>query len=222
MTVELYQPERIEISKELINRWCKIPVAVTVDLNENIRQVDPLIRPLNVSGEQKLFGQVVTARCEPPDFGAVLHSLDVLASGDVLLIAAGGHADHAMIGDILSGHLRAKGIVGVVCDGAVRDVATLQTFDDFPVYARSINPKGPTGAERGAINAIVTIASVDIQPGDFIMGDADGLVVLSAGELADYIDAAEARLVLEEEWQQGLAQGKTVPEIFGLEVPIIK
>lgn len=222
MTVELYPSRRSEISKELLDRWREIPVAVTVDLDEKIRQIDPLIRPLNISGDERLFGPIVNAKCEPPDFGAVLHSLDVLESGDVLLIAANGHAKHAMIGDILSGHLRSKGIAGVVCDGAVRDVATLQTLDDFPIYARSVNPRGPTGAEKGTINTPVNIDNISIEPGDFIMGDADGLVVLSAQEMDQYIDAAEARLVQEAQWQHELSSGASVLEVFGLEKPVLK
>ena len=77
------------------------------------------------------------------DFGAVLYALDLLKPGDVLVIAAGGRADTAMIGDILGGHLRAKGGAGLICDGAVRDTDWLAAWDDVPVYARHVNPRGP-------------------------------------------------------------------------------
>src|SRR4051812_2968247 len=106
--------------------WRAIPVSIAVDLARDIGQIDPDIRPLRPPGRQPpLCGRAVTALCEPPDFGAVLRALELVAPGDVLVIAANGAREFAMIGEILCGHLRRRGAAGVVCDGAVRDVATL-------------------------------------------------------------------------------------------------
>ena len=103
--------------------------------------------PLAPAGQQPpLLGCAVTAYCEPPDFGAVLHALEHVEEGDVLVIAAAGAREFAMIGEILCGHLRRRGGVGVVVDGAVRDVATLAGFSDFAVFARHITPLGPTAS----------------------------------------------------------------------------
>lgn len=63
-----------------------------------------------------------------------------------------GYREAAMVGDVLWGHLRAKGVVAVVCDGSVRGTGTLRGEDDFPVFSRWINPRGPIGADRGAVN----------------------------------------------------------------------
>ena len=104
-----------------IARWSAVPVAVAVDLVREAGQIDPALRPLRPAGSQpRLFGTAITVHCEAPDFGAVLQALDVIERGQVLVIDAGGYRDAAMIGDILSGHLRAKGVAGLVCDGAVR------------------------------------------------------------------------------------------------------
>src|SRR5215207_3230780 len=114
------------ITTSAIDRWREVPSAIAVDLDLEPGQIDPAIRPLLPPGQQpRLFGRAVTVQCEPPDFGAVLHALEVAQPGDVLVIAAGGDAHTAMIGEILSGHLRSRGAVGLVVDGAVRDVATL-------------------------------------------------------------------------------------------------
>ncbi len=124
MTVTVHSVPAPLLTPEEIEPWRAVPVAVAVDLVPD-QQIDPLIRPLNPPGKQpRLFGRAVTAQCEPPDFGAVLHALEHAGPGDVLVIAAGGNAQFAMIGEILSGHLRNRGCAGVVCDGAVRDVAT--------------------------------------------------------------------------------------------------
>lgn len=200
-----------------MDRWRAVPVAIAVDLNLAPGQIDPAIRPLMPPGQQpRLFGRAVTALCEPPDFGAVLRALSVLQRGDVLVIAAGGDAHTAMIGEILSGHVRRLGGAGVVCDGAVRDVSTLAGWSDLPVFARHVTPRGPVGTDRGAVNVPVICGGVRVSPGDLIIGDDDGLVALSPASIRDGIAAAEAKIALETRWERGLASGVTVEELFGL------
>ena len=199
-----------------IEPWRAVPVAVAVDLAPD-EQLDARIRPINPPGRQpKLFGRAVTARCEPPDFGAVLHALERVRSGGVLVIAADGRNEAAMIGEILGGHLRSRGCVGLVCDGAVRDVATLASWADFPVFTRSVNPRGPTGTSRGAVNAPVMVGGRLVSPGDLVIGDDDGLVALSPATVRSRIADAQAKLAREAEWIDGLADGRPVAEVFGL------
>ena len=128
-----------------------------------------------------------------------------------------GHAANAMIGDILGGQLHTQGAAGIICDGAIRDTATLATLENFAVYSRHITPRGPTGAEHGAVNVAVSIGGCAIHPGDLILGDDDGLVALPINRLAELIDAAEAKLLLEANWTRRLAAGDPVSSIFGLD-----
>jgi regulator of RNase E activity RraA len=121
-----------------------------------------------------------------------------------------------MIGDVLSGQLRRQGAAGVVCDGAVRDVATLAGWADFAVFSRWITPRGPTGAESSDTGGAVRIGGVTVRPGDLILGDDDGLVALTPALARRLIDAAEAKLAREEEWQAGLAAGLGAARVFGL------
>jgi regulator of RNase E activity RraA len=198
-------------------RWRAVPVSIAVDLNLEPGQIDPAIRPLMPPGQQpRLFGRAVTALCEPPDFGAVLHALKIIQPGDVLLIAAGGDAHTAMIGEILCGHVRRLGGTGLVCDGAVRDVATLAGWTDLPVFARHVTPRGPVGTGRGAVNVPVELGGVTVSPGDLIIGDDDGLVALSPASIRDGIAGAEAKLALETEWEASLAYGVAAAQVFGL------
>lgn len=200
-----------------IARWREVPVSIAVDLNLDPGQIDPAIRPLMPPGQQpRLFGRAATVQCEPPDFGAVLHALTVVQPGDVLVIAAAGDALTAMIGEILCGHLRSLGAVGVVCDGAVRDVATLAGWNDFAVYSRHVTPRGPVGLSRGAVNVPVEIGGCRVSPGDLIIGDDDGLVALSPAAIRNGIVGAEAKIALEAEWIANLAAGTSVQETFGL------
>jgi len=200
-----------------IDRWSQIPVAIAVDVSNASCQIDPAIRPLCPPGRQpRLFGRAVTALCEPPDFGAVLQALDLIQAGDVLVIAANGHGETAMIGEILGGHLRRLGCRGIVCDGAIRDVAQLADWPELSVFTRAITPRGPTSMERGVVNAIVTIGGRLVSPGDLIIGDDDGLVALSPAAIRAYIGDAEAKLAREDAWQRSLADGHAVAAIFGL------
>jgi regulator of RNase E activity RraA len=96
--IDVHPPETS--SAAAIERWRQVPVAVAVDVSHAECQIDRSLRPLCAPGQQpRLFGRAVTALCEPPDFGAVLYALDKIKPGDVLVIAAGGHTDTAMIGN---------------------------------------------------------------------------------------------------------------------------
>ena len=230
MSVTVNKAPSFSLPASELDRWRQVPVSVIVDLDPGLRQIDPVIallqsrvktqgqarQPADNTAKPILFGRAITARCEPPDFGAVLHAIDHVSKGDVLVIAANGFRSHAMIGDILGGHLRNKGAAGCVCDGAVRDTAALAAWHDFPVYCNAITARGPVGAARGAINESVVIAGCEVRPGDLVVGDADGLVVLSEDDLHSWIEPAEARLVQEAEWARRLANGETVGTVFDL------
>src|SRR5262249_37645449 len=167
MPVTIHAAPASDLTSAEIDHWRSVPVPVAVDLGRDVGQIDPAIRPLRPPGQQpRLFGRAVTALCEPPDFGAVLHALDLGGAAGVRVTAAAGHAETAMIGEILGGHLRRRGGSGVVCDGAVRDVATLAGWDDFSVFTRWITPRGPASAERGAVNLPVVIRGRPVSPRD--------------------------------------------------------
>jgi regulator of RNase E activity RraA len=205
------------LPEELLARWRRVPVSVAVDLAPADRQIDPAIRPILPPGRQPaLFGRAVTAICAPPDFGAVLMALQKVGPGEVLLIDAGGHAGHAMIGDVLGGDLARRGGAGVVCDGAVRDVGELGRMPDFPVYSRFVTPRGPTGAAKGVVDGPATIGGCRVLPGDLILGDEDGLVALTPELLVSLIEPCEAKLAKEDVWRARLAAGDSVEAIFGL------
>lgn len=205
------------LAKEEIDAWRDIPVAVAVDLAPH-EQLDIRIRPLNPPRNQpKLFGTAVTVDSMPPDFGAVLHALELLEPGNVLVIATNGDTGTAMTGEILGGHMRSKGCAGLVCDGAVRDVETLAGFPDFSVFARAINPHGPTGASLGSVQVPIEIDGRTVNPGDLIIGDDDGLIALSPASVRNCISDANAKLKLETEWVKALANGSSVVETFDLE-----
>jgi 4-hydroxy-4-methyl-2-oxoglutarate aldolase len=217
MSVQIH-PTPTRFRADELAPWREIPVAVAVD--HGVAQIDPAIRPLRPAGLQpRLFGRAVTAYCEPPDFGAVLNAIDHVGPGDVLVIAAGGDAVTAMIGEILCGQLRRRGGVGVVCEGAVRDVATIAGIADFAVFSRFVTPRGPTAAAAGAVNVPVIVGGAHVAPGDVILGDDDGLAVLTPETARHCLAASQAKVAREAEWIAALEAGRSMKEVFGLQVP---
>jgi 4-hydroxy-4-methyl-2-oxoglutarate aldolase len=220
MSVGVHQVAASSLSPALLERWRNMPVAILADVSKGICQIDPAIRPLRPPSQQpRLFGRAVTALCQPPDFGAVLRALDVMVAGDVLVIAAQGNRKHAMIGEILGGHLRRISAAGVICDGAVRDVSELASWKDLSVYSLAITPRGPDGASLGDVNVPVTVGGLTVHPGDVVIGDDDGLSALTPTRAKEFIGDAEAKLALEADWQKKLATGHTIAQTFGLDVP---
>jgi 4-hydroxy-4-methyl-2-oxoglutarate aldolase len=217
MTVTIHSAPHSDLTSAEVEAWRSVPVAIAVDLARDIGQIDPAIRPLNPPGRQPhLFGRARTVLCEPPDFGAVVHALDIVSPGDVLMIAAGGNSEFAMIGEILGGHVRTRGAVGVVCDGAVRDVATLASWPDFAVFTRFVTPRGPISADHGSIDLPVVIGGRVVTPGDLVIGDDDGVVALSPSTVRSRLMDAKDRQAREAGWIDSLKSGRSALETFGL------
>jgi 4-hydroxy-4-methyl-2-oxoglutarate aldolase len=217
VSITFHQTAADVIPAELTARWQQIPTAVAVDVSGGRARIDAAIRPLLPPDRMpRLFGRAVTVRCTPPDFGSVVYALEFAGPGDVLMIDAGGDSSAAVIGDVLGGRLRQRGVVGIVCDGAVRDVASFAAWPDFAVFSRGITPRGPTSAQAGELQGSISIGGRVVRPGDLVIGDADGVCALDAALAAAVIERAENKLRLEVEWQARLAAGEAVQAIFGL------
>jgi len=205
------------VSTSLLQRWQRVPTAIVADLSQGVCQIDPAIRPLCPPGHQPgLCGPALTVHCLPLDIGAVTRALDIAQPGEVLVIAADARQLTATIGAILGGYLRSRGAAGLICDGAIRDVAELAAWRDFSVFTRYITARGPTSFVGGEVNCPVVFGGRRVSPGDLIMGDDDGLVSLTLEEATDLIDAAEAKLEVEKQWRQRLANGLGIGAALGL------
>ncbi|MSP98636.1 MAG: RraA family protein [Betaproteobacteria bacterium] len=133
------------------------------------------LRPFHRSG--KLVGPAFTVKTRPGDNLLTHKAIDMAAPGDVILVDAGGALDHAIIGEIMASHARKRGIAGMIIDGAIRDLDSISA-SDFPVYACGITHRGPYKDGPGEINVTVSIAGMTVNPGDIIVGDADGVVAI--------------------------------------------
>jgi 4-hydroxy-4-methyl-2-oxoglutarate aldolase len=194
-----------------------VPTTVAADLLRGRTLVDPAIRPPRpFAGGGRPAGPAVTAWRGYADHGAVHYAITAAGAGDVIVVAEGGRTDAAMIGELLSGAARLKGVAGVVVDGAVRDVGTLASWPDFPVFSRGCTARGPSSMERGAVNDTVIFGGARVSPGDLVLGDDDGLVVVPREKAAERLAAALAMVRAEEGWEARLAKGESTLEVFAV------
>lgn len=216
MPTQLHMPAVARLPRDLIAAYRAVPTAVIADQLKD-GHADPAIRPIRpFAPGTSLVGSAITAQCEPGDYGAVHHALAIAEAGDVLVVAAGGRNDAAMIGDLLSGTARRRGICGVVVDGAVRDTGDVAQWPDYYMFTRWITPRGPTSMERGSVNGPVVFGGIRVAAYDLVIGDDDGLVFVPHAQAAALLAPCQARVKAEEEWHAQLANGKTTLEVFNV------
>ena len=173
--------------KELFERLSRLDPAAIADANKAIRVLLPSIRPIQ-SGLQ-LLGQAYTVQCKD-DFFAVIAALDDAMPGDILVIDT-QDSSVAVVGELFSLEAVRAGLGGIVIDGLCRDLTTIRTLE-MPVYARASSPVSGTRKALGERQLPIQCGGVEINPGDIMFGDDDGIIVGSTSELATLLPAAEA------------------------------
>lgn len=158
-----------------------------------------------------------TVRCAPGDNLAIHAALaDAAAAGTVLVVDVGGVPGRGYFGEILATAAEARGAVGLVIDGGVRDVAALATHR-FPVFSVGVALRGASKDRVGTVGRPVTVGDVTVRPGDWLVGDADGVVVIAESDLATVIDAGQARAAREARYVAELRGGRSTVELLGLD-----
>jgi len=171
--------------------------------------LDYRIKPLEPA-QASFAGPAMTAHSYPADILGMFGALAEARAGDVLVIANDGYSETAVVGDLAVGMMRNKGVAAFVTDGLARDRAGI-VATGVPVFCRGISPNSPGAYGKGTVGVAVTLGGVHVEPGDIVVGDADGVVVVPLARaeqvlrrLAE-IRAAEAKTV------QKVAEGLTMP-----------
>jgi 4-hydroxy-4-methyl-2-oxoglutarate aldolase len=157
-----------------------------------------------------------TVWTKPGDIVFVLKAVDVVAAGDVLVVDGGGREDAAVVGDIVGQTVADLGCVGLVVDGAVRDVDGLDAAG-LPTFARTVHPATGSAQGPGAINVPVQCGGVAVHPGDVVRADASGLVVVPRAHLAAVVAATRAVDERETAWRAAIAGGQSLPAATGID-----
>ena len=176
------------------------------------------IKPVDY--RMKLCGPAFTVKCAPRDNIMLQLAINYANPGDIIVVSAGEYEEAGSFGDVLANACLAKGIGGLVTDTGVRD--TLQLRDlGFPVFSLSVCIKGTVKETLTAVNDPIIVGGELIHPGDIIVGDADGLVVVRRNEAQDVAKLAQAREDAEAGYIAAYKAGKSVIEVSNLE-PVLK
>ncbi|MBT9386180.1 RraA family protein [Pseudooceanicola sp. CBS1P-1] len=153
-----------------------------------------------------MCGRALTVRTAPGDNAAIHRAFDQVRPGDVVVVDGAGYLDRALTGGIMAAIARSRGAVGLVVDGAIRDVEEIAA-GDFPVFARGISHLGPYKNGPGEIGVPVSIGGMLVSPGDIVLGDADGIVAFAPAIGPTLLEATRAQARKEAEIMAQIAAG---------------
>lgn len=173
-------------------------------LDSGVKPIDPASR---------LVGPALTVDTRPADNLMLHYALLKARPGDVLVVDAKGFLEAGPWGDVLTVAAMKIRVAGLVINGAVRDASTIVEMG-FPVFCRGLSIKGTGKAQPGKVNVPVCIGDVVIRPGDIILGDRDGLVVVSPDEVVSVLESARTREAKENEFRSAIEKGASTVELL--------
>ena len=162
-----------QVSAQLVQAYKGLPVANISDCMARMTAAGPRLRPMHKSGY--LAGPALTVKTRPGDNLMIHKALTLAQPGDVIVVDGGGDLTNALFGEIMVATAVKIGVAGIVLNGAVRDSEEIGQ-GEFPLYAAGVTHRGPYKDGPGEINVPIAIDGMVIQPGDLIVGDADGLL----------------------------------------------
>jgi 4-hydroxy-4-methyl-2-oxoglutarate aldolase len=163
---------------------------------------------------RRIAGPAVTAFCAPGDNLMMHRALYLAQPGDVLVVVCQAELSGAQWGDLATRYALQKGLAGVVVQGCVRDIDQVRALG-FPVWSTHISPIHPDKAGHGCVNTPVVCEGVNVCPGDLVVADGDGVVVVPRAQAAAVLAGAQARMRKEDEAAEKVRQGAAVWDLSG-------
>jgi 4-hydroxy-4-methyl-2-oxoglutarate aldolase len=197
----------------VINTLGELGVATVHEAQGRTGLLRPYMRPVYSSA--RAAGSAITVCCAPGDNMMVHAAIEVCRPGDMLVITTTSESTDGMFGDLLAVSARAHGVKGLVIEAGVRDTADLAAMD-FPVWAKAISAQGTVKATPGWVNVPIVCAGASITPGDIIVGDADGVVVVPRQAAADVARLGNERVTKEAKTRERLRKGDLGLDFYGL------
>ena len=188
-------------------------VATVHEAAGRIGLLGPAIQPRQTGAA--VAGSAITVSCHPGDNLMIHAAVEVCRPGDILVVTTTSPSTDGMFGELLATSLAARGVLGLVSDAGVRDIAALREMG-FPVWSRAVHAQGTVKASPGSVNVPVVVDGQLVRPGDIIVADDDGVLALPIARGAEVADAAAKRIANESEKRAKLAGGTLGVDMYHL------
>lgn len=190
--------------KELVDAFAKLPVANVSDSMSRMTSAGPTLRPMHASGG--MAGVALTIKSRPGDNLMLHKAIDMAQPGDVIVMDAGGDTTNALFGEMMLSHAIKRGVAGLVLNGAIRDADEIKQIN-HPVFAAGVTHRGPYKDGPGEINVPIAISGMVVHPGDIVIGDGDGVLVVPIDPAEQILKKAQDKLEAETRQMQSIAEG---------------
>lgn len=185
----------------LIDGFAGIPVANIADSMNRMSCMNAKLRPVN---DVPLLGPAFTVKSRPGDNLLLHKAIDLAQPGDIVVVDAQGDLTNSIMGELMALWAKKRGIGGFIIDGAIRDLGALKKMG-MPIYAAGVTPAGPYKDGPGEINVPIACGGVVVHPGDIVVGDEDGIVVLSPRDAESLLEKAKAKSQAESKIMEDIA-----------------
>lgn len=209
----------VRADKAAVEKLSRYGVATIHEAMGRVGLMQPYMRPIYAGA--RMCGTAVTVLLQPGDNWMLHVAAEQIQPGDVVVAACTVDNTDGFFGDLLATSFRAHGARGLIIDGGVRDVTYL-TEMQFPVFSRAISARGTVKATLGSVNIPVVCAGTTVNPGDVVVADMDGVVIVPARIAHQAADAAEAREANEADKREKLAAGVLGLDIYKMREPLAK
>jgi 4-hydroxy-4-methyl-2-oxoglutarate aldolase len=200
-------------SSEMLDQFKKIDVSTIYEAQGKRGLMNHELKP--VAQNSFVCGPAVTAICPAGDNLMIHAAIEVCKPGDVLVITTIGESSSGMIGELIISALKKRGVQGVIIDAGIRDVVQIREMG-FPVWTKAVHSEGTTKNRGGWVNASAVCGGATVEPGDLIVADEDGVVVVKKEEMNTTLEASNQRLLKEVGTKEKIARGEISLDFYNL------
>lgn len=193
---------------ELVDKFRGLAAANISDIQGKLNTLDARVKPA-YQPMSHLCGTALTVKARPGDNLLATKAIHMAQPGDVIIIDGGFDMTLSVWGGVMSSMARQNKVAGVVTDGLVRDVAECRETG-LPIFSIGLTPVGPTKNSPGQINTPISCGGVIVNPGDIVVGDEDGVVIVRKEEAEAVLERTHERMRLEESWFEQISRGETI------------